>query len=188
MADNPFPTSAVAGSRVPDQGAQARSLAAVKPSDSSKENNCELMAETPTSDTAPITLRAVSISKAIADMCDVSAHRIFRIQFAGFDRAAYQAMEDTLILASQAVMERFVPIDPVSLALGAKPDVLVLNLGHPDATQLGKTLRPGPGVPVVWVSFAEGNPEVARPGTAVFNSLLKAMQEVSVLRAGSAAA
>jgi hypothetical protein len=121
-------------------------------------------------------------------MCDVSAHRIFRIQFAGFDRPAFQAMEDTLILASQAVKERFVPIDPVSLALGAKPDVLVVNLGHPDATQLGKMLRPGPGVPVVWVSFAEGNPEVARPGSAVFNSLLKAMQEVTTLRAGSAAA
>lgn len=188
MADDLPPLSSTSERTVSDPSGMAASRLSGNSSEASKANICELDAKTPTAGEAPITLRAVSISKAIADMCDVSAHRIFRIQFAGFDRAAYQAMEDTLILASHSVKERFVPIDPVSLALGAKPDVLVVNLAHPDATQLGKMLRPGPGVPVVWVSFSEGNPEVARPGSSVFNSLLKAMQDVTALRAGSAAA
>lgn len=108
---------------------------------------------------------------------------IYRVHFAGFDRVAYQAMEDTLLRASQSVSERFVPTDPVSMALGATPDVLVINLNHPDATQLGKTLRPAPGVPVVWVSISPEQKGVGDPGSPLFTNLLKAMQDVLAQRA-----
>lgn len=110
---------------------------------------------------------------------------IYRVHFAGFDRAAFQAMEDTLLRASQAVDERFVPTDPVSMALGATPDVLVINLNHPDATQLGKTLRPAPGVPVVWVSIPPEQTSVGDPGSPLFTNLLKAMQDVIGQRAAA---
>lgn len=109
---------------------------------------------------------------------------IYRVHFAGFDRTAYQAMEDTLLLASQSVNERFVPTDPVSMALGATPDVLVINLNHPDATQLGKTLRPAPGVPVVWVSISPEQKGVGDPGSPLFTNLVKAMQDVLAQRVG----
>ena len=107
---------------------------------------------------------------------------IYRVHFAGFDRAAYKAMEDTLLIASQSVNERFVPTDPVSMALGTTPDVLVINLNHPDATQLGKTLRPAPGVPVVWVSISPEQKGVGDPGSPLFTNLVKAMQDVLAQR------
>lgn len=110
---------------------------------------------------------------------------IYRVHFAGFNREAYQAMEDTLLLASQAVSERFVPTDPVSMALGARPDVLVINLNHPDATQLGKELRPAPGVPVVWVSISPEGKGVGDTGSPLFTNLVKAMQDVLAQRAVS---
>lgn len=113
---------------------------------------------------------------------------IYRVHFAGFDRAAYQAMEDTLLLASESVHERFVPTDPVSMALGAKPDVLVINLNHPDATQLGKTLRPAPGVPVVWVSISSEQKGVGDPGSPLFTNLVKAMHDVLAQRSSSGGA
>lgn len=113
--------------------------------------------------------------------------QIFRVQFAGFDRVAYQAMEDTLLEASTAVNARFVPTDPVSMALGALPDVLVINLNHPDASQLGKTLRPAPGVPVVWVSIQLGQPHVGRPDSPLYKSLLQGLQDVVDKRAANVA-
>lgn len=113
---------------------------------------------------------------------------IYRVHFAGFDRVAYQAMEDTLLLASQSVNERFVPTDPVSMALGAAPDVLVINLNHPDATHLGKTLRPAPGVPVVWVSISPEQKGVGDPGSPLFINLVKAMQDVLAQRARASGA
>ncbi|MDX2220651.1 MAG: hypothetical protein SF172_16655 [Burkholderiales bacterium] len=122
---------------------------------------------------------------AVGDSFSVNTNMdgIYRVHFAGFDRAAYQAMEDTLIRASQSVNDRFVPTDPVSMALGAQPDVLVINLNHPDATQLGKTLRPAPGVPVVWVSISPEQKGVGEPGSPLFINLVKAMQDVQAQRA-----
>ncbi len=122
-----------------------------------------------------------------ADSPGPDMHQIFRIQFAGFDRVAYQAMEDTLLIASNAVQARFVPIDPVSMALGAAPDVLVINLNHPDASQLGKTLRPAPGVPVVWVSIPLGQPQVGQPDSPLYKSLLQGLQGVVNKRDAAAA-
>ena len=121
------------------------------------------------------------------DLSATDMNLIFRVQFAGFDRVAYQAMEDTLLIASQAVQARFVPTDPVSMALGAVPDVLVINLNHPDASQLGKTLRPAPGVPVVWVSIPPGQPDVGQPDSPLYKSLLQGLQGVVDQRAAATA-
>jgi hypothetical protein len=148
-------------------------------------NICESGGESGFGDASAPTIRGVDNSipaPAHAGGAYVPMEGIYRVHFEGFDRAAYQAMEDTLLRASAAVRERFVPTDPVSMALGAKPDVVVINLNHPDASQFGKTLRPAPGVPVVWVSIAPEQKDVGQPGTPLYASLLKAMEDVLAQR------
>ncbi|MBL8517016.1 MAG: hypothetical protein JNM76_08605 [Betaproteobacteria bacterium] len=158
------------------------------PGDNANANICEPGAESGSGAQPAPTMRDVDNSVP-APGSPARTHPpmqgIYRVHFEGFDRAAYQAMEDTLLRASQSVNERFVPTDPVSMALGAKPDVVVINLNHPDATQLGKTLRPAPGVPVVWVSISPDQKDVGQPGSPLFTNLVKAMQDVLAQRPAS---
>jgi hypothetical protein len=151
-------------------------------------NICEPGPQSDFSDAAAPTMRGVEVppTNPKTFINGIAMEGIYRVHFAGFDRVAYQAMEDTLLRASQEVRERFVPTDPVSMALGASPDVVVINLNHPDATQLGKTLRPAPGVPVVWVSISPDQKGVGQPGTPLFMNLVKAMQDVLMQRKNSA--